>query len=357
VSEPTDARRRAQLATGRQLGHLADFARALSAVATLDELVEIAAEQVREGLGTSTVSLSRLEPGTGTLRTLINVGDLGPTEQRRPVNETYSLQNFLRLRGVVNDQQGWRASVHDQDADPSEVALLRELGKEAAVCMPIRVNNAVWGELYTSYRRAEDVLDADGEPYLDLYLALLESALARVLHIESLERLAFKDSLTGLANRRAIDEAAEKAFAGLARNDLARLHVVATDLNGLKQVNDTHGHSAGDQLIVSAASAIQNSFHALPGSLAARVGGDEFMVLVPSHTIDTVAACAHRASASIAVLPLGSGASCGIATATDAEADGPASLLFQRADAAQYRSKRSGQLVVTDVGEPAGRSA
>jgi diguanylate cyclase (GGDEF)-like protein len=344
-------------ATHQQVSRLAGLARALTTVATLEELVETAAEHIRAGLDTSTVSLSRVEPGTGTLRTLINVGDLGPTEERRPENETYSLQNFLRLRGVVNDQQGWRVSIHDDEADPSEVALLRELGKEAAVAVPIRVNNAVWGELYASYRTAEDAFDPDGELYFDAYVALLESALARVLHIESLQRLAYKDCLTGLANRRAIDEAADKAFEGLVRRDLARLHVIAADLNGLKQVNDSLGHSAGDGLIVSVASAIQNCFDALPGSLAARVGGDEFMVLVPSHSIDSVAACAHDASAAVADLPIGNGISCGIATATDPESDGPVVRLFQRADAAQYRSKRSQQRVVIDFGEPAGRSA
>ena len=106
-----------------------------------------------------------------------------------------------------------------------------ELGKQAAIATPIRVNNAVWGELYvtcTDVRRMPSMPANDS--YLDVYVALIESAMARVLHIESLERLAFKDSLTGLANRRAIDEAADKAFDGLARHDLARLHVVATDL-------------------------------------------------------------------------------------------------------------------------------
>src|SRR5665647_1856433 len=74
----------------RLLENLADLVRLLSDVRTLEELLEIAGEHVRAGLRCASVSLSRLEPGTTTLRTLINVGDLGPTEQRWPNDETYS---------------------------------------------------------------------------------------------------------------------------------------------------------------------------------------------------------------------------------------------------------------------------
>lgn len=57
--------------------------------------------------------------------------------------------------------------------------------------------------------------------------------------------------------------------------------VVAFDLNDLKKVNDRLGHAEGDRLISTAASLIRAHFNGLPGSLAARIGGDEFIVLVP----------------------------------------------------------------------------
>ena len=65
----------------RLLGNLAELARLLAKVTTLEELLEIAGEHVLSSLRSASVSLSYLEPGTTTLRTLINVGDLGPTEQ------------------------------------------------------------------------------------------------------------------------------------------------------------------------------------------------------------------------------------------------------------------------------------
>lgn len=331
------------------LRNLAHLARTLAQVTTVEQLVEVAAEEVRTGLAAATVSLSRLEPGTGTLRTLVNVGDLGPTEERWPENEVYSLQNFLKLRGIVNDLQMWTVSAKDPAADPAELALLAELGKEAAMAAPVIVNNTLWGELYASYESAEHAFADEDRAYVEVYLAIVESALSNLIQIQSLERLAFQDPLTGLANRRALDEAAARAFALLASRNMVRINVVAIDLNGLKSVNDTHGHAAGDRLLTSAGSIIRRHFNALPGSLAARVGGDEFVVLVPSHDTDAVAAAAHAACSAVAGLPVGAGASCGVAVAGPAHIDDSVAHLFRRADAAQYRSKRSGRAVVVDV--------
>lgn len=86
------------------------------------------------------------------------------------------------------------------------------------------------------------------------------------------------DPLTGLANRRAWEEAITSHHG---RSDLP-IGVLMADVDGLKQVNDTRGHEAGDELIRSIAALIATQ--APPGSVAARLGGDEFGVLVPLRT-------------------------------------------------------------------------
>lgn len=337
----------------RLLGNLASLARLLAVDKTLDELLEIAGEHGRAGLRCASVSLSRLELGTTELRTLINVGELGPTEQRWPVDETYNLQNYGDLRGIMSDPRTWRqmwtVRSDDPHADTTELALLAELGKQAATTAALVVNNALWGELYVTYAHVDEANATDARAYLEVYLAIVESALARAAQIQSLERLAYEDPLTGLANRRALDEAAAAAFVKLGSADLLRMTVAAFDLNGLKEVNDLLGHAEGDRLISSAASIIRAHFNGLPGSLAARVGGDEFIVLVPGHSPESVASLAQTACAAVADLTIGAGASCGIATGDGAQADSSVSDLFRRADAALYRSKRAGRLVALEA--------
>ena len=178
----------------RLLGNLAELVRLLADVTTIEGLLEIAAEHGRVGLRFASVSWSRLEPGTTTLRTLINVGELGPTEQRWPRDQTYNLQDLGELRKTMSDRQAWlhmsTVTCNDTPADADPLALLAELGKRAATCAPVVVNNALWGELNVTYARVEETNGADARVYLEVYLAIVESALARVQQIQSLESSA-----------------------------------------------------------------------------------------------------------------------------------------------------------------------
>jgi len=176
----------------RLLGNLAGLVRLLADVRTLEELLEIAGEHVRAGLRCASVSLSRLEPGTTTLRTLINVGDLGPTEQRWPNDETYSMQDYGKWRRIMSEPQTWRqmltVTCDDAQGEAFALALLAELGKQASSAAALVVNNAMWGELYVTYERVEAANGTDDRSYLQVYLAIVESALARVAQIQSLVR-------------------------------------------------------------------------------------------------------------------------------------------------------------------------
>ncbi|MEP7369441.1 MAG: GGDEF domain-containing protein [Dermatophilaceae bacterium] len=343
-STPTDG-----VELARLLGNLAGLVRLLANVRTLEELLETAGEHVREGLRCATVSLSRLEPGTTTLRTLINVGDLGPTEQRWPIDETYSMQNYGDMREILTNPQTWRqtwtVTSDDPNGDVVALALLAELGKKASTTAALVVDNALWGELFFTYARVDEMKAAEDHAYLAVYLAIVESALARVQQIQSLELLAYQDPMTGLSNRRALDEAAAATFAKLGGPDMKYMTLVAFDLNNLKEVNDTLGHAEGDRLISSAGALIRAHFNGLPGSLAARVGGDEFVVLVPGHSPESAAFSAQAACSAMADLPIGAGACCGVATADGNQESSTVSDLFRRADEALYRSKRTGRLV------------
>lgn len=97
---------------------------------------------------------------------------------------------------------------------------------------------------------------------------------------DRLEGIAQTDALTGLGNRRAMDARLGEQFSAACRHDLD-LSVLQIDLDALKSVNDGLGHAAGDELLKCAADAIRATLRR--SDFAARVGGDEFVVVLP-HT-------------------------------------------------------------------------
>jgi len=330
----------------KRIRSLAAMARALGRSAPLFRHLEIAAEEARTAMGASSVSVSRLERGSLTVRTIVNVGDLGPDEQRWPEDETYALDKFANLSLVVEDLKIWTTSLDDPACEPSERRLLTELGKGSSVGAPVVVDGRLWGELYATRAVGEPSFGEDDLAYLEALVAILAGAVSRSLREESLEQLAYHDPLTGLMNRRALDEHAATAFhvaAGVSRV----VTVVAVDINGLKQVNDSLGHEGGDRLIQSVARALTAGFDPLAGSLVSRVGGDEFTVLVSGHDPAQVVEVADRLCRHTWDLDADASLSCGAASVVvTADSTVVPSDLFAAADRAQYIAKR-GRLTST----------
>jgi diguanylate cyclase (GGDEF)-like protein len=330
------------------------MARALGRSEALFRLLEIAAEEARHALSAASISVSRLEPGTMTVRTIVNVGDLGPTEERWPDDEVYALDDFSNLAILAVERRPWRASVDDAAADPREKELLVELGKHCAIGSPIIVDGQLWGEFYaTRVEGAPDFGSLDAS-YMEALMAILGGAISRSLREESLEQLAYRDPLTGLLNRRALDERAERAFE-VTPGARRTVTVVTLDINRLKQVNDTLGHLAGDQLIQSVSRALTAEFGRLAGTLVARIGGDEFTVLASGHDPVAVVAVADTLCQRTWRFGPGVGVSAGAATVTVTHDTllTPA-MLFAAADRAQYVAKhgRLASTVVADGVDP-----
>ncbi len=110
------------------------------------------------------------------------------------------------------------------------------------------------------------------------YEPLLSELRARVSHFEELQRLAGRDALTGIANRRIFEETLQRELARVRRHG-GSVGVVLLDLDELKPINDRFGHAAGDEAIVTVARCCAATVRA--GDLVARLGGDEFAVVLP----------------------------------------------------------------------------
>src|SRR4051812_39546191 len=92
---------------------LATMARALGRSDTLLNLLEVAAEEARVALAASTASVSQLVQGSLTIKTLLNVGELGPDEERWPEDETYDFSYSPNMGLVLEKHRTWVASLDD----------------------------------------------------------------------------------------------------------------------------------------------------------------------------------------------------------------------------------------------------
>ena len=159
---------------------------------------------------------------------------------------------------------------------------------------------------------------------------------------ESIQALSLVDDLTGLYNRRGFVTLAEQQFKIAARMR-KKMYLIFLDVDCMKRVNDTQGHREGDQLLVEAASAIRQAFR--NSDIAARIGGDEFVVLVLEAEQLNPAMLRSRLDGKVAVKNAGGrnpalSLSVGIVAFSPEEPAGLEELLHQ-ADQAMYGEKRA----------------
>jgi diguanylate cyclase (GGDEF)-like protein len=318
-----------------QLRALIDVASAATGAHRLQDVLELAAERALDAVGAASLSISRWDSETGILRTLINVGNLSQQEERFPADETYSVEDYPGLTRLMGEDEFAVGAIDDPDTDAALRELLVELGKEACLSVKMILDGKAWGELEVFTAPGEPRLSEEDADFLRAIADQLVGAIHRAELFAQVEALAYTDSLTGVASRRAVELALEDAFASPAGP--GRPALVLCDIDNLKQVNDAGGHEAGDRALCAAAAALVDAAAGHADAVVGRFGGDEFCVLLPCGTADDARAVALDAVRRLEQAG-GERISCGVAARTG-DATGPADLL-RAADEAQYRAKR-----------------
>lgn len=334
-----------------RLTAVVELAQAMAAAQTPRDVARAAAAGARVAIGGSFAAVSVWDRARGRLRVLVNDGELAPGEEQFPEDETYPVHDFPEITEFLHERwaggegpQAWVETAEgprpgDGSYCHQRVAALRRRGRGSCVVAPIVLHGRAWGELYVARGAGAPVFQRGDAEFATVLAAVVAAGVAQNERLEEVRRLAFTDPLTGLGNRRAVDIRLDEALE-CHRADGTVVSLVVCDVNGLKRVNDEHGHAAGDRLLERFGSLLSLCGAMLPGALVARLGGDEFCLLAVGPSADEVVRTADELCSRAADSGLGDGVACGVASTGDPIGPVPsARRLLRLADAAQYRAK------------------
>jgi diguanylate cyclase (GGDEF)-like protein/PAS domain S-box-containing protein len=269
-------------------------------------------------------------------------------------------QAFYEMLGYSSEEfkkYKWQEITHPEDIELTQKEINALLsGEKKSVRFEKRFihknGSIVWIDLSSTLR-----LDADGKP---LYLVtdlvniterkrveidLLSANKALTALHDTLREQAFRDELTGLYNRRLLFETFDRELARAKRHGYP-VSVIMIDIDYFKDFNDTYGHQAGDEVLISLGTLLQNSVR--QGDVACRYGGEEFLLILPSAQISDAMRRAEDICRNFQNTPikikerhLTSTVSAGIGIFPDHGSD--ATSIIKAADQALYRAKEEGR--------------
>ncbi|HEY1693530.1 MAG TPA: diguanylate cyclase [Polyangiaceae bacterium] len=244
-----------------------------------------------------------------------------------------------------------------------------DVGRDPSCELPLRDENVSWRHVRVEDRGNGDwaVVDLgstngtilDGQPcknaplvpgnriFVGKTVIEMQQDALRDIQNQELERLLSIDDLSGLWVKRRFDAQLATSVAAVLAGSVPALSVIVMDMDGVKGINDTHGHHMGAFVIGSAGRVIGKGMEGR--GFATRFGGDEFAAALPGVGKDAAVGVAEELRAAVVAhvyekdgLRVYPGLSCGVATAPTDGLDGPEAL-FRAADQAMYRAKRAGK--------------
>ncbi len=225
------------------------------------------------------------------------------------------------------------------------LTLAREYEMSGCWLMPIQVSPQMTQSLLAVFPRHQSHPRVHEQMVIQRIAHLTALILERQQQQEQIQYLALHDSLTGLANRSLLNEQLMRSI-HRARREQQSFALLFIDLDGFKALNDTHGHDAGDALLTALGLRLKNRFRAT--DCCARIGGDEFVILLDSVADEAVAREVAESILALVSAPLPWGdhqlrVSASIGIALYPEDGDSADELLTRADNAMYGAKGGGK--------------
>jgi diguanylate cyclase (GGDEF)-like protein/PAS domain S-box-containing protein len=256
------------------------------------------------------------------------------------VNPSFTrITGYTRAESIGKNAKWFRSELIPSDAGAEIIKTLSQKGTW---------QGEIWNRRKTGETYAERCsIDAvrDEQDNIQMYVTVFSDISTFKAHQAELDRIAYFDPLTGVANRRLLTDRLKIAQAR-ARRSNRQLAICYIDLDGFKPINDTHGHAVGDQLLIQISKRLQEALRG--DDTIARLGGDEFVLLLNNLTdshdcfvvLDRVLA---SISTPLAIDHHRVSVSASIGVTLFPEDDVGVDTLMRHADQAMYRAKEAGK--------------
>jgi len=321
-----------------EITQISELGSLLLACASFDEVFRLIPERLRHLFPESSGSVALMSPSRNRVETAAKWG-ICPEEQLFSPDQCWALR---------------RGRTHIHPGGHSDPRCSHLLGEGASVCIPLIANGEAMGTLSLQQDmdlpRPSDLQDADADARRHQLAAAvaehLSLALANLNLRETLRLQAVRDSLTGLYNRRYMQEFLDRELHA-ARRKQRSVAVMMLDLDHFKRYNDNFGHSAGDKALAAVGEALLRSVRA--EDVACRYGGEEFALILPECSLKQAMIRAEEIRRRVKECPLRrdqeptEALTVSIGVAAFDETTDRVDLILKCADEALYEAKRQGR--------------
>jgi diguanylate cyclase (GGDEF)-like protein len=259
--------------TASELRHALEMSHDLAGTLDPQEVGNLIASHIANAAGASDCALSTWDKIDDRLVTY----GYYPAERRERLEPAYDLTDYPATKAVLLTQKPTLVQVDDPESDVREVGYLNSIGHKSLVILPLVSRGEAIGIVELTSPKA----NAFDPRAIELARILAREAAMNLdnarLH-EEISAQAFRDSLTGLANRARLQERLEHGLARLRGRSPDHVGLLFIDLDHFKLINDRFGHAKGDRVLQVVAERIRACIR--PGDTAARMGGDEFAIVL-----------------------------------------------------------------------------